>query len=178
MRSVVAVGQRAVLSSLAAALLGVCLVSPASAAAAKAKPQTPACTSERDIAALNTRVLQTELMVAALTCDERVRYNTFATTYQSILVQRSQTLQEMFRRNYGGQGMDRLNSFITKIANDSSKESREKGDEYCTFAAELFDETLATSPSEINRIANKPWIASRHGFRPCVVEADIKKQPG
>jgi hypothetical protein len=55
---------------------------------------------------------------------------------------------------------------------------RTKGDEYCVFAGELFDETLVASPRELNRLASKAWITSRHGYRPCVAADSGRKQTG
>jgi hypothetical protein len=149
----------------------------AAPATAQQKAKAQFCASDTDLAALNARVLQTELMVAALSCDERQRYNNFVNSYQSVLTDRGQALQSLFKRAHGAQGMTRMNAFITKIANDSSQQVREKGDEYCVYAGELFDEVLASSPTELNRVTSKPWIAGRHGFRPCVVEA-ARKQAG
>ena len=82
------------------AALMICLVSASpGSAAGKAKPQKPQmCVSDRDLAAFNARVLQTELMVAALSCDERQRYNTFVTTYQKVLTERGQALKALFKR--------------------------------------------------------------------------------
>ena len=164
----------AVVAGLVVILTGQPIHAQTKKAPAKSSPQV--CASERDLAALNSRVLQTELMVAALSCGERQRYNNFITTYQQVLNERTQALQGLFRRAHGAQATTRLNAFITKLANDASQEIREKGDDYCAFAGELFDETLASKPTEINRIANKPWIANRHGFRPCMAEAG-QKQP-
>ena len=124
--------------------------------------------------ALNTRVLQTELMVAALSCDEKTRYNTFVNTYQSLLTSQSQTLQALFKRVHGGQASTRLNAFITKLANNSSQQVRSRPDDYCVFAVELFDETMASSPRDWGRLAGKPWIVSRHGFQPCVAQVSGK----
>lgn len=163
----------AVVAGLAVVLTGQSAYAEVKKAPAKSNPQV--CASERDLAALNTRVLQTELMVAALSCGERQRYNMFVTSYQQVLTDRGQALQGLFKRAHGAQGATRLNAFITKLANDASQEIREKGDNYCVFAGELFDETLAGTPAEINRIANKPWIANRHGFRPCMAEAGRKE---
>ena len=166
---------RRIAGRAAAAL--VCAVAAAPAFAAEKAKTSQFCASEGDLAALNARVLQTELMVAALSCDERQRYNNFITSYQSVLNSRSQALQGMFKRAHGAQGMNRLNAFVTKMANDSSQQVREKGSDYCTYAGELFDEVLATNPSELNRVTSKPWIVGRHGYRPCVLEAS-RKQTG
>lgn len=157
-----------------AVLLCAVAVTPAMA---QQKGKAPFCASDRDIAALNTRVLQTELMVAALSCGEKQRYNNFVNTYQTVLTERGRALQALFKRAHGAQGTRRMDAFVTKMANDSSQQVREKGDEYCVFAAELFEEVLAAKPADINRVASKPWIAGRHGYRACVLEAS-RKQAG
>lgn len=161
--------ERVVAGALA---LAIGVASGPASAADKGKPSF--CASDRDIAALDARVLQTELMVAALSCGEKQRYNSFVTSYQAVLADRGQALQQMFRRAHGPAAETRLNAFITKLANDTSQQIRDKGDEYCIFAGELFDETLASSPADLNRLTNKPWIEARHGYRPCVLEAARK----
>lgn len=156
--------------------LAMCGVASPTLAAGKAK--SPFCASATDIAALNARVLQTELMVAALSCEERQRYNAFVTTYQSVLTDRGKALQAMFKRVHGGAAENRLNSFITKLANDTSQQVRERGDDYCSYAGTLFEETLASKPADLNRLTSKPWIETRHGYRSCVLEASSSKIPG
>ena len=86
-------------------------------------------------------------------------------------------MQALFRRTHGAQANTRLNAFITKLANDSSQQVRIKGDEYCVFAGELFDEAMATAPRDLNRLSDKAWIVGRHGYRPCVAESS-RKQTG
>lgn len=134
------------------------------------------CASDSDLAALNTRVLQTELMVAALSCGERQKYNDFVNTYQRVLTDRGVALQGLFKRVHGAQGATRMNAFITKLANDASQNVRTR-DDYCVFASELFDEAMAATPAHFNQFIDKPWIMSRHGYMPCVAEAS-RKQPG
>jgi hypothetical protein len=157
-----------------AVLVALLSTSP-SHAGSKGSPEL--CASSRDFAALNARVLQTELMVAALSCGEKQRYNSFVTTYQSVLTERGHALQAWFKRVHGSSAESRMNAFITRLANDASQQIRSKGDEYCVFAGELFDEVLASSPSSLNGVSDKPWIASRHGVQPCVIEAS-RRQPG
>lgn len=168
--------RRLIAGGLAAFILCVASASP-SLADTKGKARPGYCASDRDLAALNARVLQTELMVAALSCDEKQRYNNFVNAYRDVLFDRGQALQALFKRAHGAKANARLNAFITKLANDASQQVRTKGDGYCVFAGELFEETFATSPRELNRVANKEWIASRHGFRPCVEQAS-RKQTG
>jgi hypothetical protein len=136
------------------------------------------CASDRDMAALNARVLQTELMVAALSCGEKQRYNSFVNSYQKVLVDRSRAMQALFKRTHGARANTTMNVFITKLANDASQQARDRGDDYCVFAGELFDETFSTPPADLNKVTNKPWIRSRHGYPPCVQEANTGKRAG
>lgn len=125
------------------------------------------CVSEDDEMALNTRVLQTELMVAALSCDEQQRYNAFVTNYRSLLATQSASLRAWFRRAYGTAGERELNSFVTRLANDESKRSADTGERYCASAAALMAETLATDPSDFENLTRKTDFTSRHGFSRC-----------
>lgn len=127
----------------------------------------PLCASNRDMEGLDVRVLQTELMVAALTCDEKERYNRFITSYQPTLADRSNALRGYFRRAYGGQGEFHMNAFVTRMANDSSTQSWKIRDNYCGFANDLFEEVLNGNPRDINQIASKDWIKQRHGIPAC-----------
>lgn len=136
-------------------------------AAAKTKTPQAACATDRELAALNARVLQTELMVAALSCEERTRYNEFATSYQAVLVGRADDLRGFFQRTGGKQGPTRMNAMVTRLANNASKESQMNADTYCQFASELFDEVLKTPPTSFNTITDKSWIRERHGVSAC-----------
>lgn len=138
----------------------------AAAKSTKAAPRA-ACATDRDMAALNARVVQTELMVAALSCEERTRYNEFATSFQNVLVGRADDLRSFFQRTAGKQGSTRMNALVTRLANDASRESQNRADTYCQFASELFDEILKTPPVSFNAVVDKPWIAERHGVRSC-----------
>ena len=95
---------RRIAGRAAAAL--VCAVAAAPAFAAEKAKTSQFCASEGDLAALNARVLQTELMVAALSCDELQRYNNFISSDQSLIISRSQSLQGMFKRALGALGLD------------------------------------------------------------------------
>lgn len=152
---------------LSLALTGLALSAAVSAAAAAApakKAKSQVCADPRDMAALNTRVLQTELMVAALSCDERVRYNQFATTFQPVLIARADDLRTFFKKA-GGTG--RMNAMVTRLANDASQASQKRAHDYCQFASDLFEEVLNTPPQNINTVVDKPWITARHGYPAC-----------
>jgi hypothetical protein len=127
----------------------------------------PACATTEDEATLNARVLQTELMVAALACGEQERYNDFVKTFKSELSQRGRLLRAYFKRVHGPSGESRMNAFVTRLANDASQRTAHGQDAYCAGAAKLFNEVLAVSPRELTRIAARPEISGRHGVARC-----------
>jgi len=137
------------------------------AAAAPAWAGRATCVSARDEIALNARVLQTELMVAALACGEQQRYNDFVKTFKSELSQRGRLLRAYFKRVHGPSGESRMNAFVTKLANDASQRTAHGQDAYCAGAAKLFTEVLAAPPRDLTRIAARPEISGRHGFARC-----------
>src|SRR5512134_2432835 len=96
--------------------------------AAKAKPRPAPCTSAANLEALNVRALQTELMVGALACGERERYNAFVQARQPELVPYARTLQRMHGK--------RTNAFVTRVANASARNAD------CAAISALFDEVL------------------------------------
>lgn len=96
-------------------------------------------------AAVNARLLQTEMMVAALTCDLRPRYNTAMRTFQNELVGHGKVLRSIFKRNHGASAQRQMDKYITQLANDASARSNYDRRTYCQTAASLFDDVLASS---------------------------------
>lgn len=147
----------------AAILLGALAPSGAGPAAAAGA----ACVTAPEETALNTRVLQTELMVAALSCGEKDRYNAFVNTFKSQLAASGQALRTMFKRVYGSRGDYEMNAFVTRLANDASQRNSIGKAGYCASASRLFGETLATSPRDFDRLTAKPELSGLHGFSRC-----------
>lgn len=98
-----------------------------------------------ETAAINARLLQTEMMVAALACDLRPQYNTAVRTFEKELVRHGKVLRKMFRRNHGASAQRRLDKYITQLANDASARSNYDRASYCRTAGVLFRNVLATS---------------------------------
>ena len=151
------------LIAIAAAVIACSAAMPADAAKkAKAKPKPPAipCTSAANLEALNVRALQTELMVGALACGERERYNAFVQARQPELVPYAQTLQRM-------QGK-RTNAFVTRVANAASRNPD------CGVISALFDEAMDAGNS-LSSIAAKDVLVSRHGYQVCAPTVAAKR---
>lgn len=88
--------------------------------------------------ALHVRQLQSDLMVAALSCDMRTRYNRIVKKLQPQLVQHGQALTGLFQRTYGAKAERELNRFVTAMANEASSRSLSQGAAYCRNSAALF----------------------------------------
>ena len=108
---------------------------------AKAKCLRPA-----EQSAVQMRLLQTDLMVAALSCHRKPDYNTFAVKYRDELVRGGRTLRALFDRVHGKSARTELNSYITRLANTASMQSL-NGNDYCGRMGKLFDGVLAVSPT-------------------------------
>lgn len=103
--------------------------------------------AERD--SLNVRHLQSELMVAALSCDLRPQYNATVKRFEAELVGHGQDLKQLFKRTYGRGGERELNRFVTALANQSSASSLSRGASYCAESAQLFTQILDLPTSDL-----------------------------
>jgi hypothetical protein len=134
-------GLRAVTGAAVAALLA---ASPAYADTAAA----PSCKRTADEKSVYMRALQTDLMVAALTCNSSEQYNSFIHQFQPVLIKDSKELQSYFKKRDGKAGTRELNAFVTHLANDESQRSIQEGSaQYCDESAKLFTAVLA-EPSD------------------------------
>lgn len=114
----------AILAGVAAAALFAADGFSAGAAQAQGAPA-----NAREQAAFDVRFLQTEFMVAALSCgrpDYQNYYNTFVTRFGAPLKRHADVLKSHFTREYGKQGMNKLDSFATKLANEASLRSMQQ----------------------------------------------------
>ncbi len=111
------------------------------------------CDDSRDKAAFHVRSLQTELMVAALTCGAKAHYNTFVTKFQNVLIVNGQALKKQFRVAHGAKADRELNAYVTALANRASQRSINKRDNYCSRAQRTFATVTAMSPKELASFA-------------------------
>lgn len=92
---------------------------------------------------MQVAAIQQELMVAALTCHDVVRFNAFQTSYSKALRRSDWRLRHMFRRLFGGRGMAKYHAFKTQLANKSSIRSIHDNAGYCKEAQLVFAAALA-----------------------------------
>lgn len=99
-------------------------------------------------AAFHVRALQTELMVAALSCQARAHYNDFAQKFQGVLVKHGRALKSRFHQTHGkSKGEKKLNAYVTALANKTSSRQISEGDKYCARAMTTFAQ-LSVMPIE------------------------------
>jgi hypothetical protein len=154
----------------AAALIGALLGAQSEAQAA--------CASAAEVSGLQARVLQTELMVAALSCGEAARYNAFVNRFRSELVVESKHMQRYFSRVHGGRAGKELNAFVTELANNSSQRSLTEAASFCPRAAALLDDVLKIEPRQLRSFAAELSFADAHGVDSCDGPREARgKQP-
>lgn len=154
-------------SRIAAAVLGLALTLPNLAYAAP-------CAAPADLGSIQVRMLQTELMVAALTCNQRSDYNSFVTRFQPELSVQGKSLQSFFKQKYGAGSAKALNGFITRIANESSRRGMVQRGQFCRNAAGIHSASKKIAPTGLPAYAQTLQLASLHGITTCPVKVAAK----
>lgn len=119
---------------------------------------------------MRVRVMQTELMVAALSCravpgrDFTGQYNTFVQRHGEKLVTNGRVLQSYFQTRYGEGYRKKLDAFITALANDASRRSMNSAT-FCDESVQLFQEVMA-----VDRNSLESWSERRAAVHPIPVE--------
>jgi len=103
------------------------------------------CLQPAERAAFEVRALQSQLMVAALTCSRDGDYNAFVRKFQGDLAASYRGIQGHFRRTAGSGHQRALDSFITTLANEQSQDGIRAGSHFCPLATPLFQVALAQS---------------------------------
>jgi len=125
--------------AMIAALVGT-LVTPATAVQAAPCAGVGAAQPTQADISIEVRRLQTNLMVAALSCGARDNYNEFILTHRPSLQQYGKAIRAEFRRRYGKEGDSKLNVFVTRLANEASARSNADRDNFCADANATFRE--------------------------------------
>ena len=153
-------GSRSVLkASILAAVITAAAVTPSVAGADN-------CIRHSELEPLRVRLFQTELMVAALTCQRRTDYNQVVAKFGGELASRGRSLKVIFKRLYGANSEAALNRFVTRLANEASLRSLRTAD-YCGGAEALFTKTLELKPHMLAGFAATQSFGDGHGFGVC-----------
>lgn len=112
------------------------------------------CVQPAEKTAFDIRALQSQLMVAALSCGQQDDYNTFVRKFQSDLGTAFRNVAGHFRRTAGAQHQRQLDQYITNLANGQSQLSIARGSFFCREQAPLFQQAIAAStPAELAQIS-------------------------
>ncbi len=100
------------------------------------------CLTAEEATAIKARMLQTELMVATLSCRRAISheadYNAFMDRHSAELRRYNQVIQQHFGRVGGGNPQRRYDSFTTALANDASNRSLASPN-FCDETHKLFE---------------------------------------
>src|ERR1700684_313337 len=113
------------------------------------------CASPLEAAALETAVMQQELMVAALQCREVSAYNRFVMTYRPGLEASDAALKAFFVRRGGEHGEAGYDTFKTKAANLSALEQARDTRAFCADAHTLFQAALSNRGSLMSFVESR-----------------------
>lgn len=128
--------------------------------------KTETCVKLSEVEPLSARLFQTELMVAALTCQRRQDYNRVIAKLGGELAARGKALKSVFKRLYGKNAEQSLNRFVTRLANEASLRSlRTTG--YCDGANALFGQALNLKPHMLSGFVARQPFSNRHGLGVC-----------
>ena len=127
------------------------------------------CVEPAEKSAFEIRALQSQLMLAALTCGQQDEYNTFVRRHQRDLSDAYQQIASYFGRIYGSAGQQQLDSYITNLANDHSQAGISRGSSYCSTAKLFVSQALALqSADEVVRFAAENNATNPDSLAVCV----------
>lgn len=125
------------------------------------------CLRPGEDAALNSKALQSELMVSALACEEAARYNAWVRRFQAEISANGAVLKRIFRQAHGKAADAKLGQFVTALANEAATRSAVGKADFCAGTAQVLDRVLAMTGSEFLAFVAGPEFAGRHGFAEC-----------
>ena len=130
----------------AAVLAGLTLLQP-SAGQASDGYANPA------VAAMHVRMLQTELMVAALSCEAKGQYNAFVRKFSGQLAENGRQLRTHFNKLYGRKAGSRLDAFVTNLANTASTISIRNSGTFCPNLRSILRRALDEPDQPLSALA-------------------------
>ena len=125
------------------------------------------CAKPSEFQALNMRALQSELMVAALSCSQDRHYNWFAKRYRSELITYGKEITNFFQRHGAKRGDKLMNDFVTKMANRASRASLGRSQQqYCAEVSSLYGALQKGQFGKVANLANR-YYSSWHKVPMC-----------
>jgi hypothetical protein len=133
---------------------------------AMAVPST--CAKQDERSALDTIALKSELMVTALTCHLKQRYDAFIHTYQPALAATEKDVNSYFKHAFGRRSTKEHDDYISNLANVQSDEGLKMGTAFCQTYSAMFDEVESLhSSTELADFAHSKALVQPVNFEPC-----------
>ena len=128
------------------------------------------CAKAEEVFPVDTALIQQELMVAALTCHEVERFNSFQRGYGPELRETDARLARMFSRLYGKRrGEAAYHAFKTKAANDAEMRSIHDNPAYCAEAGALLSAALVPmKPSLVTFVSASQSVTVKRPIELCM----------
>ena len=101
------------------------------------------CMRPAEKAAFVVAGLKSELMVVAIACQLRDKYNGFVGRYRTDLVAQERALSSYFSRTSGHRAQQEHDVYITNLANSQSQDGIREGTLFCNQHLSMFDEVMA-----------------------------------
>lgn len=139
---------------------------------------TARCLTAKERTAVRVRSLQTDLMVAALSCravpgrDFTGSYNAFIQRHGDRLVSHSRVLQAYFNDRYGANSRKQLDAFITALANDASRRSM-NSPTFCDESVQLFQDVMSLEKRDL-----ETWSDRHNAVLPVPLESCGAEEQG
>jgi hypothetical protein len=145
-----------------ATLLAICLT----AGPAMAVPST--CAKEEERSAFDTVALKSELMVTALTCHMKEKYDTFIHTYQPALAATEKDVSGYFKHAFGRTYQKAHDDYISNLANVQSEEGLKMGTAFCETYSDMFEEVQSLhSSTELADFAHSKALVQPVSLQTC-----------
>ncbi len=158
--------------SHAALLIAASTLVAGPAFAAKKKSSEPPCVKGKVLSAFQMRMLQTELVVGALSCKLTPRYNEFVIAYRPDLMTAHRSLMGYFARE------SRLEDYKSRTANEVSQRSLANITEFCNYTSSLYDKLLGPEKIQLAEFVSSEPSANRHGQNACGMPSLITASSG
>jgi hypothetical protein len=132
------------------------------------------CASEEEAHGFHLRHLQTRLMVAALSCNQKEAYNSFMAQFMTEMTKGGKALQTYFQRT--GLGTPALNKHVTDLANGAALYRSADPNGYCAAAWSVFWD-LQQKPDELGNLARQSVVTSVEAPIACSAVAPAPAKP-
>lgn len=131
------------------------------------------CLTDEERTAVHVRMLQTELMVATLSCRRTgqgrnlpTQYDAFMRKHKEGLANSSRLIQSYFAVRHGSDWEPKLHAFTTALANDASKRSMDSPT-FCAEAVAVFRDALKVAPRDLGSWSSHRASSRSASLDPC-----------